>query len=130
MHDDMSTVCVCLGERPYVCDICRKAFNQKNTLQIHLRKHSGARPHLCPYCDQGYAQKGNLKTHIKRAHHLEMVNSMNLPEETAKLVTAAIRDSTEGASEVNEATEALKSAEEAGVPATGTTLDLSDVLIM
>ena len=60
---------------------------------------------------------------------------MNLPEATAKsvTVTAAIRDTTEGATDVNEATEAteaLKSAEGASSAATGTTLDLSDVLIM
>ncbi len=69
-----------LGERPYVCEICQKAFNQKNALQIHLKKHTGDRPHKCPYCHMAFTQKGNLKTHIKRAHHVEMVQSMNIPK--------------------------------------------------
>ncbi|KAI8746429.1 zinc finger protein 236 [Biomphalaria glabrata] len=66
------------GERPYRCEICDKAFNQKNALQVHLRKHSGEKPHICPYCDASFVQSGNLKTHIKRAHHADMVSSMNI----------------------------------------------------
>ena len=66
------------GERPFVCSICKKAFNQKNALQIHMKKHNGDRPHKCPYCTMSFTQKGNLKTHIKRAHHMDMVQSMNI----------------------------------------------------
>ncbi|KAL4235060.1 hypothetical protein ACF0H5_006698 [Mactra antiquata] len=73
------------GERPFGCMICGKAFNQKNALQIHLKKHSGERPHKCQYCDTAFTQKGNLKTHIKRAHHADMVNSMNIRKPTSKM---------------------------------------------
>ncbi|XP_060079915.1 zinc finger protein 236-like isoform X1 [Ylistrum balloti] len=68
------------GERPFICGICHKAFNQKNALQIHLKRHSGEKPHKCSYCELAFTQKGNLKTHIKRAHHMDMVHSMNLPK--------------------------------------------------
>lgn len=73
------------GERPFGCSICGKAFNQKNALQIHLKKHSGERPHRCQYCDTAFTQKGNLKTHIKRAHHADMVSSMNFKKSVAKM---------------------------------------------
>ncbi len=71
------------GERPFVCEICQKSFNQKNALQIHLKRHSGEKEHMCPYCTQGFVQKGNLKTHIKRAHHVDMVLSMKLQPKDA-----------------------------------------------
>lgn len=61
-----------------MCQVCQRAFNQKNALQIHMKKHNGERPHKCPYCDQAFTQKGNLKTHIKRAHHVDMVQAMNI----------------------------------------------------
>lgn len=67
------------GERPFQCKLCEKSFNQKNALQIHLKKHSGEKPHKCTYCETAFTQKGNLKTHIKRAHHVDMVQSMKLP---------------------------------------------------
>ena len=73
--------CYFPGERPFQCKICEKAFNQKNALNIHLKKHSGDKPHKCTYCDNAFTQKGNLKTHIKRAHHIDMVQSMKLPAE-------------------------------------------------
>ena len=63
-----------------MCQICNKAFNQKNALNIHLKKHTGEKPHKCDYCELSFSQKGNLKTHIKRAHHMDMVHSMNLPK--------------------------------------------------
>ncbi|XP_064640452.1 zinc finger protein 236-like [Lineus longissimus] len=68
------------GERPFVCTICQKAFNQKNALQMHLKKHAGSKDYKCPYCMIGFVQKGNLKTHIRRAHHTDMVQSMNIPK--------------------------------------------------
>lgn len=76
----MSDLCpvIVAGERPYVCEVCKKAFNQKNALQVHLRKHSGAKPHACPYCEAAFTQRGNLKTHIKRAHHVAMMEELKV----------------------------------------------------
>ena len=74
------------GERPFACKLCEKSFNQKNALQIHLKKHSGDKPHKCTYCDNAFTQKGNLKTHIKRAHHIDMVQSMKLPQGSQEYV--------------------------------------------
>jgi hypothetical protein len=87
------------GERPFCCDICSKSFNQKNALQIHMKKHSGEKPHKCIYCELAFTQKGNLKTHIKRAHHMDMVHSMNIPKSYVPPAGATVNISTEGEGE-------------------------------
>jgi uncharacterized Zn-finger protein len=68
------------GERPFCCDICSKSFNQKNALQIHMKKHSGEKPHKCIYCELAFTQKGNLKTHIKRAHQISRTIFLLIPQ--------------------------------------------------
>ena len=50
-----------------------------------MKKHTGERPHKCQYCNTAFTQKGNLKTHIKRAHHADMVSSMNLRKSMLKM---------------------------------------------
>ena len=57
-----------IGERPFKCCVCGKAFNQKNALDIHIKRHSGEKPHICQYCMAAFTQRGNLKTHIRRTH--------------------------------------------------------------
>ena len=55
-----------------------------------MKQHSGEKPYKCTYCDLAFIQKGNLKTHIKRAHHIEMVQSMNLPHTIVPSVTLSV----------------------------------------
>lgn len=63
-----------------------------------MKKHSGEKPHKCSYCDLSFVQKGNLKTHIKRAHHIDMVHSMNLPKFYMPATGANVNISTDGES--------------------------------
>jgi len=53
------------GEKPYKCNQCEKAFNQKGALQIHLMKHTGDRPYQCEFCPSKFSQRGNLRAHIQ-----------------------------------------------------------------
>jgi len=59
--------CMSPGERPFRCQICNKAFNQKGALQIHMTGHTGEKPHSCDFCPASFSQKGNLRAHIQVA---------------------------------------------------------------
>lgn len=45
-------VCVCLGEKPFGCDMCDMRFIQRYHLERHKRVHSGEKPYQCDRCQQ------------------------------------------------------------------------------
>ncbi|KAJ7228670.1 hypothetical protein GGX14DRAFT_70387 [Mycena pura] len=53
--------------KPFVCDICSKAFPQKTSLDIHHNGHTGNTPHECIYkC--GHSFKDPARRH---RHHVD-----------------------------------------------------------
>lgn len=43
-----------IGERPYECMECRKAFNCRSYLMRHYQIHTGKKPCVCIECGKAY----------------------------------------------------------------------------
>ncbi|XP_034126306.1 zinc finger protein 525-like isoform X2 [Drosophila guanche] len=52
------------GDRPYKCSFCLKSFPQKFRLDSHTRTHTGDRPYHCSECPKSFILKAELKVHI------------------------------------------------------------------
>ena len=48
----------------YECDICKKGFNVKGTLERHMFVHSKKKEYKCSICKLAFTQSNNLKRHI------------------------------------------------------------------
>ena len=48
----------------YECDICKKGFNIKGTLERHMFVHSKKKEYKCSICKLAFTQSNNLKRHI------------------------------------------------------------------
>ncbi|KAM5145894.1 zinc finger and BTB domain-containing protein 34 [Mantella aurantiaca] len=48
-----------------VCIYCGKTFNQKGSLDRHMRLHMGITPFVCKYCGKKYTRKDQLEYHIR-----------------------------------------------------------------
>ncbi|KAJ7682814.1 hypothetical protein DFH06DRAFT_306000 [Mycena polygramma] len=53
--------------KPFVCDICSKAFPQKTSLEIHRHGHTGDTPHQCNYCSKSFKDPAR-----RHRHHVEV----------------------------------------------------------
>ncbi|KAK4299185.1 hypothetical protein Pmani_028532 [Petrolisthes manimaculis] len=54
------------------CDFCAKSFKRKETLNVHLRIHTGEKPFPCSRCEYASETKGNLKAHMWRKHKIQL----------------------------------------------------------
>lgn len=51
------------GEKPFECEVCKKHFTQKSSLNTHKRSHSGLRPYTCKICNKSFSVKSYLAAH-------------------------------------------------------------------
>lgn len=52
------------GERPFVCELCHKAFSQSSSLSIHMKFHLNVRKHCCTVCEKKFVTKSELSRHM------------------------------------------------------------------
>lgn len=60
-----------LGEKPFHCTYCEKAFSVKDYLTKHIRIHTGEKPYTCPYCEKRFTQRSALTVHTTKLHPLQ-----------------------------------------------------------
>ncbi|KAL4235434.1 hypothetical protein ACF0H5_007070 [Mactra antiquata] len=62
------------GIKPYKCGECNYATVERSHLKVHIRIHTGEKPFKCTYCEYATAQNSTLKIHLKRHHGGKMFN--------------------------------------------------------
>ncbi|XP_045166753.2 zinc finger protein 93-like isoform X2 [Mercenaria mercenaria] len=51
--------------KPFKCDLCSEAYEDKESLKTHVRTHSIQMPFVCDKCGSAYSLKSNLTQHMK-----------------------------------------------------------------
>lgn len=56
----------------FLCSICGKKFNQRVSLNSHLKVHAGIKKHECELCNKSFFQLGHLKTHMETHNRIKV----------------------------------------------------------
>ena len=58
--------------RLHQCEICSKVYSTPTDLKRHIFIHKGLKPFNCEYCGKAFNDRDNLRCHEKRLHSEDM----------------------------------------------------------
>ena len=68
-NENLHTVSVHEGDKPFKCNLCDKSFASKTMLNNHIAStHEEKKPYRCDICDKSFKTKSNMKTHYTSVH--------------------------------------------------------------
>jgi len=79
-----------IGERPYICEMCNKAFSLQNHLITHKRTHDGERPYIGEVCNEAFTHQCHLITH-KHVHSGERPYNCGVCNKAFRLKSHLVR---------------------------------------
>lgn len=54
------------GEKPFACNVCTATFRTKESWKTHVLNHTGAKPYGCNICERRFTTPQSCKTHVRR----------------------------------------------------------------
>lgn len=67
-----------IGKHSFICDVCQKGFNNRQSFRDHQNIHTGDKPHKCTYCPAAFASIGTARGHIRAVHEGKKRNSTKI----------------------------------------------------
>ncbi|XP_061540543.1 zinc finger and BTB domain-containing protein 37 [Phycodurus eques] len=74
-----------MGITPFVCRLCGKKYTRKDQLEYHIRKHTGNKPFTCRLCAKSFPFQAILNQHLRKNHPGHHAQSASPETTTASL---------------------------------------------